>query len=427
MKRYYMLLLLCYLMIGMSAQTAKEEIEKNLRLSASNLLAYPNPRQNLTPAPKGMKPFYISHYGRHGSRYLNKENEYNYPFNVLRHADELGKLTPLGKSVLARLDMIREEARGRLGELTPLGAEQHQQIAQRMFERFPEVFQGNAYVDARSTQIIRCILSMENAIQQLVRLNPKLRITLDASYHDMYYMRQNDPVLWKQKSEMDAAEAFVEFCNQHDPSATLLKRLINDPNYIEQELNPNRFNYCLFKVASNIQNTELRHKLTLYDVMTDEEIYNNWLCENARSYVGFGFYPLNGGKQPFSQRNLLRRIIAEADSCIQLNTHGASLRFGHETMVLPLVCLLDINDYGQQIADLEQLEKDGWVNYRIYPMACNIQFIFYRRNADDRDVLFKVLLNEEEATLPLPSDMAPYYRWSDFRPRYLKLLDSYKE
>jgi hypothetical protein len=123
----------------------------------------------------------------------------------------------------------------------------------------------------------------------------------------------------------------------------------------------------------------------------------------------------------------LRRIIAEADSCIQLNTHGASLRFGHETMVLPLVCLLDINDYGQQIADLEQLEKDGWVNYRIYPMACNVQFIFYRRNADDRDVLFKVLLNEEEATLPLPSDMAPYYRWSDFRPRYLKLLDSYKE
>jgi hypothetical protein len=38
-----------------------------------------------------------------------------------------------------------------------------------------------------------------------------------------------------------------------------------------------------------------------------------------------------------------------------------------------------------------------------------------------------VLLNENEATLPLPSDLAPYYRWSDFRKYYLKKLDAYEE
>ena len=217
----------------------------------------------------------------------------------------------------------------------------------------------------------------------------------------------------------------AEVGEEHDYSVPLLRRLINDPFYIENELNPTRFNYRFFKVASNVQGTELRHRLTLYDVMTDEEIYHNWLRENARFYIGFGFCPLNGGKQPFSQRNLLRRIIAEADSCIQLNSHGASLRFGHETIVLPLVCLLDINGYGQQISDLERIEKSGWVNYRIFPMGCNVQLVFYRRHDADRDVVFKVLLNEEEATLPLPADMAPYYRWSDFRKHYLKLLDSY--
>ena len=58
-------------------------------------------------------------------------------------------------------------------------------------------------------------------------------------------------------------------------------------------------------------------------------------------------------------------------------------------------------------------------------MGCNVQLVFYRRHDADRDVVFKVLLNEEEATLPLPADMAPYYRWSDFRKHYLKLLDSY--
>ena len=425
MKRYLVLVLLLSLLTGMSAQSVKEEIEHNLRLSASNFLAYPNPRGDLTPAPKGMKPFYISHYGRHGSRYLNNADEYDYPFNVLRHADELGKLTPLGKSVLVRLDRIREEARGRLGELTPLGAEQHRQIAQRMYERFPEVFRGEAYIDARSTQAIRCILSMENALLQLVKQNPKLRITHDASQHDMYYMNQDDPELWPQKTEMLSAVPFQEFCNRHDRSMPLLQRLVNDTAYISQSMNPTRFTYSFFKVASNIQNTELRKHLTLYDAFTDEELYQNWLRENARFYIGFGPSPLTHGLQPFTQRNLLRQIILEADSCIALKHPSASLRFGHETVILPLTCLLNLNNYGEQITDLEQLERKGWRNYRIFPMAANIQFIFYRRHQRDTDVMFKVLLNEEEASLPLKTSTFPYYRWRDFREYFLKLLDGY--
>lgn len=427
MRRTIIFVFLSCLLTAVSAQTAKDEIKKNVRLSASNYLAYRGPQRPLTPVPKGLKPFYISHYGRHGSRYLNNAEEYDYLYNVLRHANELSKLTEQGKIVLQRISQIREEARGRLGELTPLGAEQQRQIAQRMYERFPEVFQGDAYVDARSTTTIRCILSMENAVHQLLRKNPKLRVTHDASRRDMSYLRQDDNVLWGHKTDLNAAEPVNRFCEQQDHSEMLMKRLFNDPYYIEHELNPTRFNYFFFKVASNVQNTELRTRLTLYDMLSDEEIYHNWLSENARAYAGFAAFPLNGGKQPFSQRNLLRRIIAEADSCIQLKSPGASLRFGHETIVLPLVCLLDLNNYGQQIADVESIEKKGWHNYDIYPMSCNVQFVFYRRNADDQNVVFKVFLNEDEATLPLPKDLAPFYRWTDFKSHYLELLDSYKE
>jgi hypothetical protein len=137
--------------------------------------------------------------------------------------------------------------------------------------------------------------------------------------------------------------------------------------------------------------------------------------------------PLGGGQQPYSQRNLLRKIILEADSCIRLQKPMATLRFGHETMVLPLVCLLDLNKYGQQIADLEQLERKEWRSYRIFPMAANVQFVFYRHDTNDSDIVFKVLLNEDEATLPLKTDMAPYYHWNDFKKYYLALLDSFGE
>ena len=95
-------------------------------------------------------------------------------------------------------------------------------------------------------------------------------------------------------------------------------------------------------------------------------------------------------------------------------------------MVLPLTCLLDLNGYGQQTDDLEQLVQNGWYNYRIFPMGANIQFIFYRKSFGG-DVIFKVLLNENEATLPISTDIAPYYHWNDFKDYFLKKLESYKE
>jgi hypothetical protein len=50
----------------------------------------------------------------------------------------------------------------------------------------------------------------------------------------------------------------------------------------------------------------------------------------------------------------------------------------------------------------------------------------YRSGLDDSDVLFKVLLNEEEARLPIQTDCAPYYHWNDFRTYCLDKLDRYK-
>jgi hypothetical protein len=132
------------------------------------------------------------------------------------------------------------------------------------------------------------------------------------------------------------------------------------------------------------------------------------------------------GKMPYLQSNLLRRIIQQADSCIQQPKTNVHLRFGHETVLLPLICLLDINGFGLVTEDFDQLESKGWINYHIFPMGSNLQFIFYRKSPADRDPLFKVLLNENEATLPLSSDLAPYYRWSDFRQYYLRKLDAYE-
>ena len=428
MNRFITLLLVFMAAAGVAAQQAKDEIFADVRLSASNHLAYPGPSQHeLTPAPKGYRAFYISHYGRHGSRYLIGQDEYSAPLEVLARADSLGKLTLLGADVLRRVRLLEAEADGRLGELTPLGAEQHRQIARRMYERFPDVFKGDVCVDAKSTVVIRCILSMENELQELLRLNPRLRVSHDASMHDMYYMNQSDPVLSAGKTPRRAQVAWNDFCSRHVSRAALMQRLFNDAGYVKYEVDTLDFAARLFKLASNLQSSPLGEEMTLYDVFTKDELYNFWLADNASWYIGYGACALNGGTQPFSQRNLLRNIIHQADSCMALERPGATLRFGHETMVLPLACLLGLNGYDLSTSDLESLVGKGWINYKVFPMGANIQLVFFRRGADDADVLVKVLLNEDEATLPVPTDCAPYYHWSDFKEYYLKKLDQYTE
>ena len=428
MNRFITLLLVFMAAAGVAAQQAKDEIFADVRLSASNHLAYPGPSQHeLTPAPKGYRAFYISHYGRHGSRYLIGQDEYSAPLEVLARADSLGKLAPLGADVLRRVRLLEAEAGGRLGELTPLGAEQHRQIARRMYERFPDVFKGDVCVDAKSTVVIRCILSMENELQELLRLNPRLRVSHDASMHDMYYMNQSDPVLSAGKMPRRAQVAWNDFCSRHVSRAALMQRLFNDAGYVKYEVDTLDFAARLFKLASNLQSSPLGEEMTLYDVFTKDELYNFWLADNASWYIGYGACGLNGATQPFSQRNLLRNIIHQADSCIALERPGATLRFGHETMVLPLACLLGLNGYDLSTSDLESLVGKGWINYKVFPMGANIQLVFFRRDAGDADVLVKVLLNEDEATLPVPTDCAPYYHWSDFKEYYLKKLDQYTE
>lgn len=427
MRQLIVIIALLYISIGLQAQIARDEIRKDIHYSASNYLAYPGPRQmKLTPAPSGKKPFYLSHYGRHGSRFLIEQNDYDFPYQILAKADSAGKLTPLGKDVLKRVMLLRAEADNHFGELTPLGAKQHQQIAKRMFERFPEVFEGKTNIDAKSTTVNRCILSMEYALLQLISMNPNLRVAHEAAKFDMWYMNYQDKKLNRQKMDSTIKVVFQDFLQKYDKSELLMEKLFNDMAYAKKQVDARELTSALFKLASNLQSTELRRKITLYDLFSDEEVYGYWKINNAWWYINFGGYTLNGSKQPYSQRMLLRRIIQEADSCIQLERPGATLRFGHDTMVLPLTCLLELDGYGLQTDNLESLERKGWLNYKIFPMGANVQFVFYRKDLQDKDVLVKVLLNENEVSLPVRSNTEPYYKWSDVRDYYLRKLDAYQ-
>ena len=164
--------------------------------------------------------------------------------------------------------------------------------------------------------------------------------------------------------------------------------------------------------------------IELFSLFTDDEIYDLWKQNNIGWYIAYGPAPLTKGIMPFSQRNLLKNIIETADTVTQTQ---ATLRFGHEVCVLPLACLLELNNCAEQVENLDELDLH-WQNYKIFPMGCNIQLIFYRpKKGKAGDILVKALLNEREATLPVATDQHPYYRWADLRQYYLDKLAKFDE
>lgn len=426
MNRLLLIALLLCLSAGANAQKVREEMLARPTMTGGNLCPYPGPQSRLTAPPKGKRPFYISHYGRHGSRYLLSRDDYERPVRALMRADSAGFLTPKGKETLQKLQRIATDAEGRYGELTRLGAEEHKGIARRMFGNYPEIFTGPVKVDARSTLVPRCILSMEYAVQQLLALNPELKITVDATHRDMSYMNHQDKRLIEMQKSAELEKAFRTFYDTVIHPQAALEQLISDKEFIRRGMG-NRYKiYCdLYAIASNLRNTGLCDSLSFNDLLTFDDFYSCWQKDNGWWYAYFAGYPLNGGMQPFAQCNLLNNIIDTADKAFGEEHPGATLRFGHDAVILTLACLLDINDIGRSIHDLSRLTEENWNCSKIFPMASNIQFIFYRRDIKDKDVLVKILLNENEATLPLKGDPAPYYHWKDFVRYYRDKMKDY--
>ena len=424
MRRFYSIFIL--VLVGTLALMAgvREDFKANPKLSANNYQAYPTQGfPAITPAPAGYEPFFINHYGRHGSRWLINGRTYSLPLEWLEKAQLDGKLTRRGEEVLTILREVNEASQGRLGELSDLGHEQHQGIARRMFQNFPQVFQDGAPVVARSTIVIRCILSMQNEVDVLASLNPRLKITTDASEATMYYMNYRDSVVKPLRAAM--SPTVKKYREKWINPKGMLKKLFNDQRWVKANISDEEARsvmLALFEVTGNMQSHRQFQNVDLYDLFSADDIYNVWRYNNVYWYLHSAETPLTQCRMDYMEANLLRNFIEDADRAITSDepAPGASLRFGHESVVLPLCCLMGLNGADYRTTDLETLDQH-WQTYKIFPMATNIQFVYFRKAGSD-DILLLPLLNEREATLPVETDAAPYYHWSDVRDYFIDKL-----
>lgn len=340
-----------------------------------------------TPAPQGYTPFYISHFGRHGSRWLPSDERYLW---VMEQFADTANLTQLGHDVRRRMQKIWEDAKGRGGDLTALGAMQHAEIANRMYHSWPEIFKDSAVISARSSIVGRCVLSMTSFLLKLQSLNPRLQITAESHRRFMPYIAYSSP-------QMDSLIARTPRTIKVSPNR-LMASLFIHPERIAEPMNLLSELHC---IASDMQNVNIG--VSLYDLFTPEEMRAVYEASNLNMWTCNSRNPVSGDIPIRSALSLWENIVESADKAIAEGTPQATLRFGHDTSLYRLLTLLGL------FPDEQRMD-------RIIPMAANLMMVFYHNN--EGNILVKFLHNEKEIRLPMESRMSPYYDWECIKQQY---------
>lgn len=426
MRKIFVALSVLLLTFSVKAQIIKRDQVNadNLKKMAGSVYAYQAPTEPLTPAPKGFKPVYLTHFGRHGSRFLDNASNYDRPYNILKEADDAGALTDFGKDVLRRVEIIRAEADQRAGDLTPKGMQQHRDIARRMVENYPELFTNDKIIMARSTTSHRVLVSEYSALMQILRMRPKIKTDYDSSNHDEPWMYTEDKAVSAHKRKINAA--VQEFNQRHTHPERLMSALFKDPEYIKTAGGRDQSGSLyssLYDVASYAQGSD--PGVDLNDVFTYDEWYDLFLMNNMRWYSQAGYSPLTDNVIPYGHCVTLQNFIDFADEALAGNGVSVMLRYGHEVTLMSFFSLLDLNGSGYSTDDLESV-ADHWAAYNLAYMGGNVQWVFFRDKKGE--VIVNFLLNEQEATLPesVPfykdakgKEQRPYYRWEDVKKFYL--------
>ena len=364
-----------------------------------------------TPAPEGFAPFYIAHYGRHGSRRLTDSFVSN-TLDALMAAAKNDNLTDEGVALLGDVCKIDDAHEGMIGQLSERGAAEQRQLARRMALRFPEVFKDERRVRCQSGVYHRVLLSQANFTMSLKDAAPG--IDFDFITGERFQRLVNGPHWARAEdgSEVAINAAVDAFARATIDPAPLVKRIFRSGDAGRDAL---RFARDLFTVASDCQclRTELGG-LDIYRYFTQQEIAALSRVLEARHYAGMGCSVEFGDTALAGTRALAQDFVERADEAIADSRIAADLRFGHDSGLWPLAGCLGLEGPGERVPFAESSRLcPAW---KWMCMASNLQLVFYRDA--NGEILVKALYNEREMRIKgLTPLSGPYYRWRDVKEK----------
>ncbi|MBQ0080496.1 MAG: hypothetical protein KBS95_02965 [Alistipes sp.] len=424
MKKTAVIILFIVLGFQLSAQNENEIIQKDIYYYNDFYREYPvSEISNTEKPPKGYKPVYISHLGRHGSRYHTELQLYSNLLKFLEEASKCNELTDIGKKLLIDWREVCQESIERGGDLTPQGMAEHEGIAQRMFSTYPKLFGENSHIICKSTLSPRCIMSMGVFSKKLQSLQPKANIEMEASPRNQYL---------KSVAGLNAAKGSsipLSDSIRHkmvSPIATSVIERIVSPSgkMIKSVKDKSQFAFDVFLgVANSPHKNRGDNDLAKY-LFTPKQRSVLAMASNVRRYI------LSGPNKEFLDfvlsgiTPLVKNVILDADEALKNGKCQANLRFGHDVTIIAFTKMLGIKEASFETDDYTSLGTK-WLCSRVSPMASNAQLIFYKNSKDD--ILVKILFCEREQELctKLKATNRYYYKWNDFKQYLLEQIKLY--
>ena len=411
MKRFLYSALLLLFSLAAFAQTSPE-LDAYLRefpqRAGFNTHSYEFLPIKDTPAPGGFKPFYISHYGRHGSRSHGSDASLKKLKSYLQTASKEGILTPAGDTIFYYTKKVLELHDGMDGRLTPRGAREHEQLARRMYQRYPAVFR-NGEVHALSSVVPRCLVSMAAFTSTLKSCKSDLVITWDAGEKYQKFITRACPSAVKEKAraivhgpltavQVDTMAAYSRIFTDPERGKAIFKKPYRLFSYI----------YSLARITEAFDIEENLFRFLPWDAVLSD--FNSG---------ALSAYLQQCNSEPFGDERMPRasslanEMVRKADEAIAGAPVAADLIFGHDWPFLGICSFFGLEGYGYPRLTAEQA-YGSWNGAKLCPYAANLQIIFYRNRKGV--VLVKFLANEQETLIPeLEAYSGPYYKWVDVK------------
>lgn len=367
-----------------------------------------------TPAPEGYKPFYISHYGRHGSR-SDWEGDHKYKplIKILSKAKAGGvQFTPAGDSLYREVQYVYACYDGMDGRLTPRGAREHARLADRMYHRFPEVFQqGSRQIRAVSSIAPRCLISMNSFTAQLRALQPDLNLDLDSGEKFYVYIAQSENMTIKARTRKYASYLYDNLNADIEP---VLKTLFQNPEEARKYIRKgDSFVNYIFETAREAEANDINDNLFRY--LPFDLMYQLHERHFMKAYLNQCNSELNGDLRLPLNKPLVDTLLIQAERVISgASDRAADLTFGHDWPFLGICSYLGLEGIGDRLTIKEAAAR--WMASWNCPFAANLQIVFYRSADKEAPVLVKFLVNERETAIPaLTAVQGPYYNWQDVK------------
>lgn len=364
--------------------------------------------------PDSLTPVMINHVGRHGARYATSPKKIRNVTDYLAKADSAGTITPEGKQLLRLARHVLTVSRGRWGQLDSIGIAEQEGIAQRMYESYRPVF-SHAAVNAISSYVPRCVMSMYAFCHRLTRLDSRIAITAASG-------PQTNPLM----RPFETSPEFAAY-TQAKPYANALNRLRHDiiPHDVASRLMGK--SYPLTPEQADALTDDIYYMVSScsaiginvnpMEFFSENDYRMMWEASNVQQYFARNANTYSSVPSDIASALVMELITSTQNFIDGTDLTPVHLRFGHAETMMPLVSLLQLPGcYAPKGCPPAEI-SDYWRNYDIIPMASNMQMILFKAGSGRYYV--RMELNEQPVEMIKGRIYAP---WNQVRAYMLDCI-----